>query len=187
MQEKGSNPLYSIVRENIMTEKTFCEECRGYEKESGEHKLESVAIAKVVLLLAKEQNEELNLRQLQKVLREVNTVWYFSKGNTLFTEPFVKNVFNEWQLPSVWDRFCGCASRPIPVFTHGYRSMKDLVDALSQPLLTEEDRNYLVDLIRCILKQGKYKDPWSGNCYENQSLASNLEKESDAMQYKEER
>ena len=65
--------------------------------------------------------------------------------------------------------------------------MKDLVDALSQPLLTEEDRNYLVDLIRRILKQGKYKDPWSGNCYENQSLASNLEKESDAMQYKEER
>ena len=65
----------------------------GYEKESDEHKLESIAIANVVLLLAKEQNEELNLRQLQKVLREVNTVWYFSKGNTLFTEPFAKNVF----------------------------------------------------------------------------------------------
>ena len=73
------------------------------------------------------------------------------------------------------------------MFTNGYRSMKDLVDALSQPHLTDEDRNYLVDLIRRILKQGKYKDPWSGNCYENQSLVSNLEKESDAMQYKEER
>ena len=159
----------------------------GYENESHEHKLESIAIANVVLLLAKEQNEELNLRQLQKVLREVNTVWYFSKGNTLFTEPFVKSVFNEWQLLSVWGRFCGCASRPIPVFTHGYRSMKDLVDALSQPHLTEEDKDCLIGLIRSILKQGKYKDPWSGNCYENQSLASNLEKESDAVQYKEER
>ena len=185
-----------------MTEKTFCEECRNdveyttvsvpmtgriNDEESHEHKLESVAIAKVVLLLAKEQKEELNLRQLQKVLREVNTVWYFSKGNTLFTEPFVKNVFNEWQLPSVWDRFCGCASRPIPVFTHGYRSMKDLVDALSQPLLTEEDRNYLVDLIRHILKQGKYKDPWSGNCYENQNLDSDPGKEKNAVQHKKER
>ena len=170
-----------------MIEKTFCEECRGYEKESGEHKLESVAIAKVVLLLAKEQNEELNLRQLQKVLREVNTVWYFSKGNTLFTEPFVKNVFNEWQLPSVWDRFCGCASRPIPVFTHGYRSMKELVDALSQTLLIEEDKDCLINLIRSILKQGKYKDPWSGNCYENQDLVSNPEKERNAVQHKEER
>ena len=149
----------------------------GYEKESDEHKLESVAIAKAVLLLAKEQKEELNLRQLQKILREVNTVWYFSKGNTLFTEPFVKNAFNEWQLPSVWDRFCGCASRPIPVFTNGYRSMKDLVDALSQPHLTDEDRNYLVDLIRRILKQGKYKDPWSGNCYENQNRVRDRGKE----------
>ena len=37
----------------------------GYEKESDERKLESIAIAKVVLLLATEQNEELNLRQLQ--------------------------------------------------------------------------------------------------------------------------
>ena len=152
-----------------------------YEKESNEHKPESMAIAKVVLLLAKEQKEELNLRQLQKVLREVNTVWYFIKGNTLFAEPFVKNVFDEWQLLSVWDHFCGCASRPI--FWPG----KALGDILSQTHLTEEDRNYLVDLIRRILKQGKYKDPWSGNCYENQSLASNLEKESDAMQYKEER
>ena len=79
-----------------------------YEKESNEHKPESMAIAKVVLLLAKEQKEELNLRQLQKVLREVNTVWYFIKGNTLFAEPFVKNVFDEWQLLSVWDHFCGC-------------------------------------------------------------------------------
>ena len=152
-----------------------------YEKESNEHKPESMAIAKVVLLLAKEQKEELNLRQLQKVLREVNTVWYFIKGNTLFAEPFVKNVFDEWQLLSVWDHFCGCASRPI--FWPG----KALGDILSQTHLTEEDRNYLVDLIRRILKQGKYKDPWSGNCYENQSLASNLEKESDAMQYTEER
>ena len=159
----------------------------GYEKESDEHKLESVAIAKAVLLLAKEQKEELNLRQLQKILREVNTVWYFSKGNTLFTEPFVKNVFNEWQLPSVWDRFCGCASRPIPVFTNGYRSMKDLVDALSQPHLADEDRNYLVDLTRRILKQGKYKDPWSGNCYENQDLVNNPGKERNAVQHKKER
>ena len=158
-----------------------------YEKESNEHKPESMAIAKVVLLLAKGQKEELNLRQLQKVLREVNTVWYFSKGNTLFTEPFVKNVFNEWQLPSVWDRFCGCASRPIPVFTNGYRSMKDLVDALSQPHLADEDRNYLVDLIRRILKQGKYKDPWSGNRYENQNLVSNPGKEKSAVQHKKER
>ena len=185
-----------------MTEKTFCEECRNdveyttvsvpmtgriNDEESDEHELESVAIAKVVLLLAKEQNEELNLRQLQKVLREVNTVWYFSKGNTLFTEPFVKNVFNEWQLPSVWDRFCGCASRPIPVFTHGYRSMKDLVDALSQPLLTDEDRDYLVDLTRHILKQGKYKDSWSGNCYENQDLVNNPGKERNAVQHKKEK
>ena len=173
-----------------MIEKTFCEECRNdveyttvsvpmtgrtNDEESHEHKLESVAIAKVVLLLAKEQNEELNLRQLQKILREVNTVWYFSKGNTLFAEP------------SVCDRFCGCASRPIPVFTHGYRSMKDLVDALNQPLLTDEDRNYLVDLIRRILKQGKYKDPWSGNCYENQDLVNNPGKERNVVQHKEER
>ena len=158
-----------------------------YEKESNEHRPESMAIAKVVLLLAKEQKEELNLRQLQKVLREVNTVWYFIKGNTLFTEPFVKNVFNEWQLPSVWDRFCGCASRPIPVFTYGYRSMKDLVDALSQPHLTEEDRDCLIDLIRHILKQGKYKDPWSGNCYENQDLVNNPGKERNAVQHKKER
>ncbi len=164
-----------------MTEKTFCEECRGYEKESGEHKLESVAIAKVVLLLAKEQNEELNLRQLQKVLREVNTVWYFSKGNTLFTEPFVKNVFNEWQLPSVWDRFCGCASRPI--FWPG----KALGDILSQTPLTEEDRGCLIDLIRHILRQGKYKDPWSGNCYENQDLVNNPGKERNAVQHKKEK
>ena len=158
-----------------------------YEKESDEHKLESVAIARVVLLLAKGQNEELNLRQLQKVLREVNTVWYFSKGNTLFAEPFVKSVFNEWQLPSVWDRFCGCASRPIPVFTHGYRSMKDLVDALSQTHLTEEDRDCLIDLIRHILRQGKYKDPWSGNCYENQDLVNNPGKERNAVQHKKEK
>ncbi|MGN1177941.1 MAG: hypothetical protein ACI4SI_02750 [Candidatus Ornithospirochaeta sp.] len=139
-------------------------------KESDEYKLESIAIAKVVLLLAKEQNEELNLRQLQKVLREVNTVWYFTKGNTLFAEPFVKSVFNEWQLPSVWNLFCGCASRPIPW------PGKVLGDVLSQTHLTEEDRDYLIDLIKCIIKQGKYKDPWSGNCYENQDLVSNLGK-----------
>ena len=153
----------------------------GYEKKSDEHKLESIAIAKVVLLLAKEQKEELNLRQLQKVLREVNTVWYFSKGNTLFTEPFVKNVFDEWQLLSVWDRFCGCASRPI--FWPG----KALGEALNQTHLTDEDRNYLVDLIRRILKQGKHKDPWSGNCYENQKLVSDSGKEKNAAQHKKER
>lgn len=145
-------------------------------KESDEYKLESMAIAKVVLLLAKEQNEELNLRQLQKVLREVNTVWYFTKGNTLFTESFVKSVFDEWQLLSVWDRFCGCASWPIPW------PGKDLGDVLSQTHLTEEDRDYLIDLIRCIIKQGKYKDPWSGNCYENQDLVSNPGKEINATQ-----
>ena len=72
------------------------------------------------------------------------------------------------------------------MFTHGYRSMKDLVDALSQLHLTDEDRNYLVDLIRRILKQGKYKDPWSGNCYENQDLASNPGKERSTVQHKEE-
>ena len=152
-----------------------------YEKESNEHKPESMAIAKVVLLLAKEQKEELNLRQLQKVLREVNTVWYFIKGNTLFTEPFVKNVFDEWQLLSVWDHFCGCASRPI--FWPG----KALGDILSQTHLTEEDRDCLIDLIRHILKQGKYKDPWSGNCYENQDLVNNPGKERNAVQHKKER
>ena len=151
-----------------------------YEKESNEHKPESMAIAKVVLLLAKEQKEELNLRQLQKVLREVNTVWYFIKGNTLFAEPFVKNVFDEWQLLSVWDHFCGCASRPI--FWPG----KALGDILSQTHLTEEDRDCLIDLIRHILKQGKYKDPWSGNCYENQDLVNNPGKERNEVQHKKE-
>lgn len=150
-------------------------------KEPHEYNLGSMVIAKVVLLLAKEQNEELNLRQLQKVLREVNTVWYFSKGNTLFTEPFVKNVFNEWQLPSVWDHFCGCASRPI--FWPG----KALGDILSQTHLTEEDRDCLIDLIRHILRQGKYKDPWSGNCYENQDLVNNPGKERNAVQHKKEK
>ena len=152
-----------------------------YEKESNEHKPESMAIAKVVLLLAKEQNEELNLRQLQKVLREINTVWYFIKGNTLFAESFVKNVFDEWQLLSVWDHFCGCASRPI--FWPG----KALGDILSQTHLTKEDRDCLIDLIRHILKQGKYKDPWSGNCYENQDLVNNPGKERNAVQHKKER
>ena len=150
-------------------------------KEPHEHKPESMAIAKVALLLAKEQNEELNLRQLQKVLREVNTVWYFSKGNTLFTEPFVKNVFDEWQLLSVWDHFCGCASRPI--FWPG----KALGDVLSQTHLTEEDRDCLIDLIRHILRQGKYKDPWSGNRYENQDLVNNPGKERNAVQHKKEK
>ena len=152
-----------------------------YEKESNEHKPESMAIAKVVLLLAKEQKEELNLRQLQKVLREVNTVWYFIKGNTLFAESFVKNVFDEWQLLSVWDHFCGCASRPI--FWPG----KALGDILSQTHLTKEDRDCLIGLIRHILKQGKYKDPWSGNCYENQDLVNNPGKERNAVQHKKER
>lgn len=73
------------------------------------------------------------------------------------------------------------------MFTCGYRSMKGLVDALSQPHLTDEDSNYLVDLIRRILKQGKYKDPWSGNCYENQNLVSDSGKERNAVQHKEER
>ena len=143
----------------------------GYEKEPDERKLESIAIAKVVLLLAKEQSEELNLRQLQKVLREVNTVWYFGKANTLFAEPFVKNVFDEWQLLSVWDHFCGCASRPIPW------PVQDLGDVLNQTHLTEADRDCLTGLIRRILKQRKYKDPWSGNCYENQDLINNPRKE----------
>ena len=140
-------------------------------KEPHEHNLESMVIAKVVLLLAKEQHEELNLRQLQKVLRELNTVWYFIKGNILFAEPFVKNVFDEWQLLSVWDHFCGCASRPIPW------PVQDLGDVLNQTHLTEADRDCLTGLIRRILKQRKYKDPWSGNCYENQDLISNPRKE----------
>lgn len=140
-------------------------------KEPHEYNLESMVIAKVVLLLAKEQNEELNPRQLQKVLRELNTVWYFIKGNTLFAEPFVKNVFDEWQLLSVWDHFCGCASRPIPW------PAQDLGDVLSQTHLIDEDRDCLIDLIRRILKQEKYRDPWSGNCYENQDLISNPRKE----------
>ena len=140
-------------------------------KEPHEYNPESMVIAKVVLLLAKEQHEELNLRQLQKVLRELNTVWYFIKGNTLFAEPFVKNVFDEWQLLSVWDRFCGCASRPIPW------PIQDLGDVLSQTYLTEADRDCLIGLVRRILKQRKYKDPWSGNCYENQDLVSNPGKE----------
>ena len=75
----------------------------------------------------------------------------------------------------------------VDVFTYGYRSMKDLVDALSQPHLTEEDRDCLIDLIRHILKQGKYKDPWSGNCYENQDLVNNPGKERNAVQHKKER
>ena len=140
-------------------------------KEPHEYNPESMVIAKVVLLLAKEQHEELNLRQLQKVLRELNTVWYFIKGNTLFAEPFVKNVFDEWQLLSVWDRFCGCASRPIP-----WPAMA-LGDVLNQTHLTEADRDCLTDLIRRILKQRKYKDPWSANCYENQDLINNPRKE----------
>ena len=140
-------------------------------KEPHEYNLESMVIAKVVLLLAKEQHEELNLRQLQKVLRELNTVWYFIKGNILFAEPFVKNVFDEWQLLSVWDHFCGCASRPIP-----WPAMA-LGDVLNQTHLTEADRGCLTGLIRRILKQRKYKDPWSGNCYENQDLISNPRKE----------
>lgn len=140
-------------------------------KEPNEYNLGSMVIAKVVLLLAKEQHEELNLRQLQKVLRELNTVWYFIKGNILFAEPFVKNVFDEWQLLSVWDHFCGCASRPIPW------PVQDLEDVLSQTHLTEADRDCLIGLVRRILKQRKYKDPWSGNCYENQDLISNPRKE----------
>lgn len=140
-------------------------------KEPNEYNLGSMVIAKVVLLLAKEQHEELNLRQLQKVLRELNTVWYFIKGNILFAEPFVKNVFDEWQLLSVWDHFCGCASRPIPW------PVQDLGDVLSQTHLTEADRDCLIGLVRRILKQRKYKDPWSGNCYENQDLISNPRKE----------
>ena len=140
-------------------------------KEPHEYNLGSMVIAKVVLLLAKEQHEELNLRQLQKVLRELNTVWYFIKGNILFAEPFVKNVFDEWQLLSVWDHFCGCASRPIPW------PVQDLEDVLNQTHLTEADRDCLTGLIRRILKQRNYKDPWSGNCYENQDLINNLKKE----------
>ena len=145
-----------------------------YSKESDKNKPEPMAVAKVVLLLANKQNEKLNLRQLQKVLREVNTVWYFTKGNTLFDESFVKNSFNEWQLLSVWDYFCGCASVPIP-YGHVYEheNIKDLGNALNEIHLTDKDMDYLITLIGGILKQGKYKDPWSGNCYENQNLVSN--------------
>ena len=130
-----------------------------------------MVVAKVALLLADKQNEKLNLRQLQKVLREINTVWYFTKGNTLFDESFVKNNFNEWQLPSVGDYFCGCASVPIP-YGHAYEceDIKDLGNALN-----EKDVDCLITLIKSILKQGKYKDPWSGNCYERyDELVNNL-------------
>ena len=144
----------------------------SYKKKSDENNLESMVIAKVVLLLASEQREKLNLRQLQKVLREINTVWYFIKGNTLFTEPFVKNAFNEWQLLSVWNYFCGCASTPIPWPIYEHIVTQDLENALNQTHPMREDIDHLVDLIKSILKQGKYKDPWSGNCYEDQDLVN---------------
>ena len=144
----------------------------SYKKKSDENNLESMVIAKVVLLLASEQKEKLNLRQLQKVLREINTVWYFIKGNTLFTEPFVKNVFNEWQLLSVWNYFCGCASTPIPWPVYEHTVTQDLENALNQTHLMRDDIDCLINLIKSILKQGKYKDPWSGNCYEDQDLVN---------------
>ena len=145
-----------------------------YRKESDKNKLEPMVVVKVVLLLADKQNEKLNLRQLQKVLREINTIWYFTKGNTLFDESFVKNNINEWQLPSVGDYFCGCASVPIP-YGHAYEceDIKDLGNALNEIRLTKKDVDCLITLIKSIIKQGKYKDPWSGNCYESQNLVSN--------------
>ena len=72
-----------------------------YEKESYNIKPEPLTVAKMVLLILERNNEEVNLRQLQKILRELNTLWYFSKGNPLFNETFIKNCFNEWQLKSV--------------------------------------------------------------------------------------
>ena len=139
-----------------------------YEKESYKIKPEPLTVAKMVLLTLEKNNEEVNLRQLQKILRELNTLWYFSKGNPLFNETFIKNCFNEWQLKSVWDRFCGFGAMTI---TYGFFSVfKITFESLSKELaksnLTEEDINYLNELINFIIKEQKYKNHWGGNSYE---------------------
>lgn len=146
-----------------------------YEKESYKIKPEPLTVAKMVLLTLEKNNEEINLRQLQKILRELNTLWYFSKGNPLFNEIFVKNCFNEWQLKSVWDRFCGFGAMTI---TCGFFSVfkitfESLNKELAESNLTEEDINYLNELINFIIKEQKYKNHWGGNNYEFNVLQQN--------------
>lgn len=139
-----------------------------YEKESDKIKPEPLTVAKMVLLTLEKNNEEVNLRQLQKILRELNTLWYFSKGNPLFDETFIKNCFNEWQLKSIWVHFCGFGTMTISC---GYFSafgitLESLNKELAKSNFVEEDINYLNELINFIIKEEKYKNYWGGNNYE---------------------
>lgn len=139
-----------------------------YEKESDKIKPKPLTIAKIVLITLEKNNKEVNIRQLQKILRELNTLWYFSKGNSLFDETFVKNCYNEWELKSVWNYFCGFGTITISC---GYFSVFGITfDSLNKELtelnFIEEDINYLNKLINFIIKEQKYKNYWGGNIYE---------------------